>query len=129
MAAAGRISPMFAKILSRRSAGLALILALAPVSAFASDPDQPQQPQQPPLGGGHAHRHGPPFEAIANDLGIPVERVRAAFIQVGRPPRGTDGPPSPEQLATYTQALATAMNVPAGQLRAELEKFRRGPRQ
>jgi hypothetical protein len=117
-----RISAMFAKVLSRRSAGLALILALAPMSAFASDPDQPQQPPA-------HHRHGPPFEAIANDLGIPVERVRAAFMQVGRPPRGTDGPPSREQIAAYTQALAQAMDVPADRLRAEMEKLRHGPRQ
>jgi hypothetical protein len=117
---------MFAKVLSRRSAGLALILALSASSAFAANPDQPDQP--PPVGG-HAHRHGPPFEAIANDLGIPVERVRAAFMQVGRPPRGADGPPSPQQMAAYTQALAQAMDVPTDRLRAELEKLRHGPRQ
>jgi len=105
-------------VLSRRRAAIALIFAFSTTSSFAQSSDDQPAPR----------RRGPPIERIANDLGISAERVRSAFQQIGRPPRSTDGPPSQEQMAHYTQALASAMEVPVEKLRLVLDKYRPAPR-
>jgi hypothetical protein len=83
---------------------------------------QSQQPQGGPPPNGQ--RRGPPFDKIAQDLGIPADRVRAAFDEVGPPPRGPDGPPTEQQLAQHAQKLAAAMNVPVEKLEPVLRKYR-----
>lgn len=81
----------------------------------------------PPQGG---ERRGPPFDKIAQDLGIPADRVRAAFEQVGPPPRSQNGPPSEQQLTQHAQQLAAAMKVSVDKLRPVLDKYRpSGPAQ
>lgn len=71
-------------------------------------------------------RREPPFDQIAQDLGIPADRVREAFRKVG-PPTKTDQPPTEAQRKAHAQALASAMNVSPDKLMAVLEKYRPGP--
>ena len=65
-------------------------------------------------------------DRIAQDLGIPVDRVREAFRKVG-PPGRPDQPPTEAQLQAHAQALATAMNVSPDKLMVVLEKSRPAP--
>ena len=98
----------------RRSFAL-LLLAATPALAQTGNGEQSRPP-----------RREPPFDKIAQDLGIPVDRVRDAFRKVG-PPAKSDGPPTEAQLQAHAQALATAMNVSPDKLMAVLEKYRPGP--
>ncbi len=98
----------------RRSFAL-LLLASSPVLAQPNGGDQSRPP-----------RREPPFDQIAQDLGIPVERVRDAFRKVG-PPTRTDQPPTEAQLKAHAQALATAMDVSPDKLMVVLEKYRPSP--
>ena len=75
---------------------------------------------------GRPPRREPPFDQIAQDLGIPVDRVREAFRKVG-PPGRPDQPPTEAQLQAHAQALATAMNVSPDKLMVVLEKYRPAP--
>jgi hypothetical protein len=91
---------------------------------------QPSQQPLPPGSGdesgpGRPPRREPPFDQIARDLNMPVDRVRAAFRKVGPP--STDGPPSEAQLAQHAQALASALGVSIDKLRPVLEKYRPPP--
>ena len=108
--------------LCRRGA-IALALATIATSAVAQSPQDAPPPER--------QRRGPPIDKIAQDLDISPERVREAFRKVGPPPRGSDGPPTEQQMAAHTQKLADAMHVPVDQLRTVLEKYRpqRPPRQ
>lgn len=98
----------------RRSFAL-LLLATSPALAQAGTGEQGRPP-----------RREPPFDQIAQDLGIPVDRVREAFRKVG-PPARTDQPPTEAQLQTHAQALAAAMNVSPDKIMMVLEKYRPGP--
>ncbi len=97
----------------RRS--VVFLLAASPALAQSGE----RAPSGPP-------RREPPFDQIAQDLGIPAERVRNAFRKVGPPARG-EQPPTEEQLRSHAQALATAMAVPVDKLLQVLEKHRPGP--
>jgi hypothetical protein len=98
----------------RRSFAL-LLLAATPALAQTGNGEQNRPP-----------RREPPFDKIAQDLGIPVDRVRDAFRKVG-PPTRTEQPPTEAQLQAHAQALATAMNVSPDKLMVVLEKYRPGP--
>ncbi|MDP2332485.1 MAG: hypothetical protein Q8M19_17485 [Reyranella sp.] len=80
--------------------------------------------------GGRDHaappRIEPPYEKIATDLGIPADRVRDAFREVGPPPR-TGQPSTGAQLKAHAQALANAMNISPDKLTPVLEKYRPEP--
>ena len=104
----------------------AIALALASVTTIALAQSDGPLPGGRLFGGPseQGQRRGPPFDKIARDLGIPVDRVRAAFEEVGPPPRGQGGPPSEEQMAQHAQKLASALNVPVEKLRPVLEKYR-----
>ncbi|MDP1749447.1 MAG: hypothetical protein Q8L22_08315, partial [Reyranella sp.] len=65
----------------RRSFAL-LLLASSPALAQTNNGEQNRPP-----------RREPPFDQIAQDLGIPVDRVRDAFRKVG-PPARTEQPPT-----------------------------------
>lgn len=98
----------------RRSFAL-FLLAASPALAQTGNGEQSRPP-----------RREPPFDQIAQDLGIPVDRVRDAFRKVG-PPARTEQPPTEAQLQAHAQALATAMNVSPDKLMVVLEKYRPGP--
>ncbi len=104
----------------------AIALALASVTTIAFAQSGGPLPGDRLFGGPSEQgpRRGPPFDRIAHDLGVPVDRVRAAFDEVGPPPRGQVGPPSDEQMAQHAKKLASAMNVPVEKLRPVLEKYR-----
>ena len=103
----------------RRSFAL-LLLAASPALARTSFAQTNNGEQSRPT------RHEPPFDQIAQDLGIPADRVRDAFRKVG-PPTKTDQPPTEAQMRAHAQALASAMNVSPDKLIAVLEKYRPGP--
>lgn len=98
----------------RRSFAL-FLLAVSPALAQTGNGEQNRPP-----------RREPPFDQIAQDLGIPVDRVRDAFRKVG-PPARTEQPPTEAQLQAHAAALATAMNVSPDKLMVVLEKYRPGP--
>lgn len=98
----------------RRSFAL-LLLAASPALAQPNNGDQ-----------NRPSRREPPYDQIAQDLGIPVDRVRDAFRKVG-PPTKTDGPPTDAQLQAHAQALASAMNVSPDKLMVVLDKYRPAP--
>jgi hypothetical protein len=98
----------------RRSFAL-LLLAASPALAQTGG-GEPNRPT----------RREPPFDQIAQDLGIPADRVREAFRKVG-PPTKTDQPPTEAQRKAHAEALAAAMNVSPDKLMAVLEKYRPGP--
>ena len=93
------------------------------VFLLAAGPAMAQSAERTPSG---PPRREPPFDQIAQDLGIPADRVREAFRQVGSPAR-SEQPPTEEQLRSHAQALATAMAVPIDKLLPVLEKYRPGP--
>lgn len=99
----------------RRSFALVLLATPALAQAQTSNGDQSRPP-----------RREPPYDQIAQDLGIPVDRVRDAFRKVG-PPAKADGPPTDAQRQAHAQALASAMNVPPDKLMVVLEKYRPAP--
>ncbi len=100
----------------RRSFAL-FLLAASPALAQTGGGEQNRQTQT---------RREPPFDKIAQDLGIPADRVREAFRKVG-PPTKTDQPPTEAQRKAHAQALATAMNVSPDKLMVVLEKYRPSP--
>ncbi len=98
----------------RRSFAL-LLLAATPALAQTNNGEQSRPP-----------RREPPFDKMAQDLGIPVDRVRDAFRKVG-PPTRTEGPPTDAERQAHAKALAAAMNVSPDKLMVVLEKYRPGP--
>jgi hypothetical protein len=111
----------------RRTAALALaVLAFAAAdSALAQSADRGSPP-----GMGRDRSTGPrrepPFDLIAKDLGLSVDRVREAFREVGPPARDA-GPPTEEQLAEHAAELAAMLDVPLTRLRPVLERYQPGP--
>ena len=102
----------------RRSFAL-LLLAASPALAQPNNTTSNAEQSRPT-------RREPPFDLIAQDLGIPADRVREAFRKVG-PPTKTDQPPTEAQIKAHAQALASAMNVSPYKLMVVLEKYRPGP--
>ncbi len=108
----------------RRATAFALVLVAFTAFADSALAQNIDRGSPPGMGRDRSNtpRREPPFELMAKDLGLSVERVRDAFREVGPPARDA-GLPTDEQLAEHAEELASTLDVPVEKLLPVLERY------